>query len=114
MGRPKKADALDRRASVRLSDETYQAYEEIAQLIGVPAGQLMRQVLTLEAQELRVLIGAMQGRNPAARPFAEADSVFSMPYGGGLSQHLRRELLNRQVARVQRTPAVTDDAPAGQ
>lgn len=97
MGRPKKGSHLDRRTTLRLSGEVYAAYEEVAQAIGVPVGQLMRQVLTLEAQELRVLVGAFQQSQPVTRPFEEADGMRGFGGDGGLSQRLRRELLKRQA-----------------
>ncbi len=97
MGGAKKENYLDRRTTLRLSGKVYAAYEELAQAIGVPVGQLMRQVLTLEAQELRVLLGAFQQSQPATRPFEEADGMHAFGGDGGLSQRLRRELLKRQA-----------------
>ena len=111
MGRPRKASTLDRRASVRLSDQTYEAYEEIAQLVGVLTGQLMRQVLTLEAQELRTLVAGLQQSSPETRPFVEADGALGIGRGGGLSQRLRRELLDRQLQRVRGTHADASSSP---
>ena len=52
MARPKKDKTFDRRVSVRLSDQTYAAYERIAASFDIPVGQLMRQILTLEVPEL--------------------------------------------------------------
>ncbi|MFN8516272.1 MAG: hypothetical protein U0232_27435 [Thermomicrobiales bacterium] len=59
MARPKKEKTLDRRVSVRLSAETYAAYEGIAAAFDVPVGQLMRQILTLEVPELQELVAAL-------------------------------------------------------
>ncbi len=97
MGRPKKESHFDRRTTLRLSGEVYAAYKDLAQAIGVPVGQLMRQVLTLEAQELRVLLRAFQQSQPATRPFEQADAMHNFGGDGGLSQRLRHELLKRQA-----------------
>lgn len=59
MARPKKERTLERRVSVRLSDETYAAYERMATAFGVPVGQLMRQILTLEVPELEELVAVL-------------------------------------------------------
>jgi hypothetical protein len=59
MARPKKEKTLDRRVSVRVSDETYAAYERMAEAFAVPVGQLMRQILTLEVPELEELVAAL-------------------------------------------------------
>ena len=52
MARPKKTQTLDRRLSIRVSEQTYDAYERIAAAFDVPVGQLLRQILTLEVEEL--------------------------------------------------------------
>jgi hypothetical protein len=59
MARPKKEKTLERRVSVRMSAETYAAYEQMAEAFAVPVGQLMRQILTLEVPELQELVGAL-------------------------------------------------------
>jgi hypothetical protein len=59
MARPRKEKTLDRRVSVRLSEETAAAYERIAGAFDVPVGQLMRQILTLEVPELEELVAAL-------------------------------------------------------
>ena len=70
MARPKKTQTLDRRLSVRVSGQTYDAYERIAAAFDVPVGQLLRQILTLEVDELEVLVSALQQRQPG-RAFAQ-------------------------------------------
>jgi hypothetical protein len=111
MGRPRKANVLERRASVRLSAETYAAYEEVAQLVGVPAGQLMRQALALEAQELQALVAALLQSKLATRPFAEADGGRHLGHGGGLTQRLRRMLLDRQLEGLRGPLLYSTDLP---
>ncbi len=97
MGRPKKETHFDRRTTLHLTEEVYAAYKDLAQAIGVPIGQLMRQVLTLEAQELRVLLQAFHQSQPATRPFDQADAIHNFGSGGGLAQRLRHELLKGQA-----------------
>jgi len=70
MARPKKAQTLDRRLSVRVSEQTYDAYERMAATFEVPVGQLLRQILTLEVAELEVLVSAMQ-QSQSGRAFAQ-------------------------------------------
>lgn len=99
MPRPKKAKTLDRRVSVRLSDETYAAYERIAQSFDVPVGQLMRQILTLEVAELEELV-AVLGQWTSGVPFAAFQGVPRVPdqasfaqvaQGGGFTDRLRQQ-----------------------
>jgi hypothetical protein len=78
MARPKKEKTLDRRVSVRLSDETYAAYERMAEAFDVPVGQLMRQILTLEVPELEELVTALSQWTNGV-PFA----VYQGPVGIG-------------------------------
>lgn len=109
MARPKKAKTLDRRVSVRVSEQTYASYERIAAAFDVPVGQLLRQVLTLEVGELDSLVAALQQHNERT-PFALytgpvgitegaliAQAREGGATGGSLTARLRREA-QRQVA----------------
>src|SRR5689334_19162202 len=84
MARPKKDKTLDRRVSVRLSDQTYDGYERIAASFDIPVGQLMRQILTLEVLELEELIAILQQRARGV-PFA--------PYHGQVGASARERFL---------------------
>jgi hypothetical protein len=85
MARPKKSKTLDRRVSVRLSDETYGAYERIAAALDVPVGQLMRQILTLEVPELEELVAALSQWTKGV-PFA----AYEGPAGAGPQELFRQ------------------------
>ena len=103
MARPKKAQTLERRLSIRVSEETYDAYERIAAVFDVPVGQLLRQILTLEVAELELLVSALQ-QSQTSRPFAQyagpvrATALAATPslhhdetIGGGFTKRLRQE-----------------------
>ena len=103
MARPKKARTLDRRVSVRVSEQTYEAYERIAAAFDLPVGQLLRQVLTLEVAELDPLVSALRQSNRQT-PFARVTGPVGITEealvaqvreggatGGGLTARLRRE-----------------------
>lgn len=102
MGRPKKASTLDRRVSVRVSNQTYAAYEQIAAVFGVPVGQLLRQILTVELDQLEPVVAALQ-RLTAGDRF----STLPQPVGpaqrelllrmeqGGFTDRLRQDALVR-------------------
>jgi hypothetical protein len=103
MARPKKAQALDRRLSVRVNGQTYNAYERIAAIFEVPVGQLLRQILTLEVDELEVLVSAMQ-QSQSGRAFAQYVGLVratalaasgglhgNEAIGGGFIKRLRQE-----------------------
>ena len=101
MARPKKEKTLDRRVSVRLSDETYVAYERIAAAFDVPVGQLIRQILTLEAGELGVLVSALQRHSQGdrfgtlPRPVGVSEREFvTQLRRGGFTERLRQEAFN--------------------
>ena len=108
MARPKKEKTFDRRVSVRVSAETHAAYERIAAAFGVPVGQLLRQVLTLEVAELETLVAALrQGQDRA--PFVAYSSPIGVTEetliarmreggatGGGLTARLRQEAQRQQ------------------
>lgn len=109
MARPKKARTLDRRISVRVSEETHEAYERVATAFQIPVGQLLRQVLSLEVAELELLVKALQAQQ-SERSFAlygrrisigETELIAQMreggAIGGGLTARLRQEAL-RQAA----------------
>ena len=103
MARPKKAQTLDRRLSVRVSEQTYDAYERIAAAFDVPVGQLLRQILTLEVDELELLVSALQ-QSQSGRAFAQYAgpvkatelAISGTPHdtaaiGGGFIKRLRQE-----------------------
>jgi predicted HicB family RNase H-like nuclease len=99
MARPKKGTTLDRRVSVRLSREVAEGYEVAAEALGVPAGQLMRQVLTLEVRELRELLAAIEqveGEAPY-RAWRWKEIEAARRSGGGFTQRLRQEARRRLV-----------------
>lgn len=110
MARPKKAQTLDRRVSVRVSEQTYEAYERIAAAFEVPVGQLLRQVLTLEVEELELVVSALQ-RSARGERFATLPSPANIEQqaliahlrenntltGGGLTARLRQEAMRQQV-----------------
>lgn len=109
---PQQPSTLNRRATVRLSAQTYRTYQELARILGVPLGRLMRQVLTLEAEERQELSATLQGRWQAAER-----STRRRPRGG-LTQRFRGELLRRQLGEWSRAarpsrglPAPTGDTP---
>ena len=117
MVRPKKAKTLDRRVSVRLNDETYAAYERIAQSFDIPVGQLMRQILTLEVDELEELV-AVLGQATRGVPFAayqgppgvgERELFRQTAQRGGFTERLRHQ------AAIQLRPeraAIGEDTPS--
>ncbi len=106
MARPKKAKTLDKRLSIRVSDETYAAYEQIAAAFDVPVGQLLRQVLTLEVGELRIVVDALQ-RHARGNPFATLPHSIDLTQrgiptpmtSGGFTARLRQEAIV-QLGRV--------------
>jgi hypothetical protein len=102
MGRPKKAHTLDKRVSVRLSDQTYAAYEQIAAVFGVPVGQLLRQILTVELDQLEPVVAALQrhatgdrfGTLPQPVGPAQRERLLRMEQGG-FTDRLRQDALVR-------------------
>ncbi len=99
MARPKKATTLERRVSVRLRREVAEGYEAAAAALGVPVGQLMRQVLTLEVRELRELLAAIEqfeGEAPH-RAWRWKEIEAARRSGGGFTQRLRQEARRRLV-----------------
>ena len=119
MARPKKAKTLDRRVSVRLNEQTYAAYERVAAAFDIPVGQLLRQVLALEVQELELVVAALQ-RHARGERFATLPAPLTISQqelianiretntatGGGLTARLRAEAARQQgSARPMLTPA---------
>ncbi len=52
--------ALDRRVNLRVSLETYEAYEVLAEVVGEATGKLMRQALDATAPQMRQLATAFK------------------------------------------------------
>jgi hypothetical protein len=86
-----------------VSEQTYDAYERIAAAFDVPVGQLLRQILTLEVDELEVLVAALQ-QSQSGRAFAQFAGPVkatglatrgtlhdSAAIGGGFIKRLRQE-----------------------
>ncbi|MGN6697155.1 MAG: hypothetical protein ACTHMJ_04535 [Thermomicrobiales bacterium] len=117
MGRPKKVHTLDRRVSVRLNDKTYAAYEQIAAVFDVPVGHLLRQILTVELDQLGPVVAALQrhatgdrfGTLPQPAGPAQRELLLRMEQGG-FTDRLRQDALVRLRRESPRDAAVNPGA----